>query len=338
MAYEKSWSRLAVVLADGTGISAGDRVSVFLTDAGSVQAVEALVAEIYRRGAYPQVLLTDERFDRAAIEFARDTQLTWVPQMEADALRWSDVHISVRGMLPPGPPLSGADERIAAQRRAKGAISTIRWEQTRWAIVRIPTTSWADDAGIDSDTLFNEFFAGCFVDWDVAGHTWRQLAKRLTGVQQVRVRSADTDLTLDTTDRSWVVFSGSANFPDGEIATAPVENRVSGYITFPGRFVFAGSVFEDLSLTFDQGRVTDVEAARGAELARALINTDEGSQRVGELGIGLNPAMSSMTGDLFFDEKILGTVHIAMGRAYPECGGTNRSDLHWDIVKDLRGA
>ena len=153
----------------------------------------------------------------------------------------------------------------------------------------------------------------------------------------MRIHSPDTDLTLRTAGRSWVVFGGEANFPDGEIATAPLEDGVSGSITFPGAFVFAGETFEDLRLTFAEGRITRVEAARGAGLAKALLATDDGAARVGELGIGLNPRMATMTGDLFFDEKILGTVHIAMGRAYPQCGGTNHSALHWDIVKDLRG-
>jgi aminopeptidase len=119
---------------------------------------------------------------------------------------------------------------------------------------------------------------------------------------------------------------------------APVDDRVDGHITFPGTAIFAGYEFEGLRLVFERGQVVDVRAHRGADLARALIDTDTdaGSCRVGELGIGLSTVVQQWTGDLFIDEKILGTVHIALGRAYPECGGVNMSSLHWDIVKDLR--
>lgn len=337
MNRDQRWARLAQVLADGTAVTAGDRVSVFLTDAGCVEAAEAVVTEVLRRGGLPQVLLTDERFDRAALATASTAQLSWVPELEAEALRWSDVHLSLRGMLPPAPPPAPADDRVAAQRRAKGVISTLRWEETRWAIVRVPTAAWAAFAGIDQERLSDEFFAGCLMDWPARRAGWAALADRLSTARRVRIRSDDTDLTLETAERSWVVFGGEANLPDGEIATAPHEHGVSGFIAFPGRFVFAGAAFEDLRLEIADGRVTEVEAARGAGLARALVATDEGAARIGELGIGLNPEMTTMTGDLFFDEKILGTVHIALGRAYPQCGGTNHSALHWDIVKDLRG-
>lgn len=330
------WAELARTVADGTGVRSGDAVSIFLTDAAAVASVEAFVAEVHRRGAFPQVLLTDERFDRAALEHGGIDQLARVPDLEAHALRWSDVHVSFRGMLPPVA-TPGDDQRLAAQRTAKGAVSALRWAETRWAIVRVPTAAWARFTGIDESALFDEFFAGSTADWAQLRRGWQSVAEQLAGADTVRIVGADTDLRLQVSGRRWVVFAGEANLPDGEIATAPLEDGVSGTITFPERFYFAGRAVSGLRLSFESGRVVDVHAEEGEGLARALIATDPGAQRVGELGIGVNPAMTTLTGDLFFDEKILGTVHIALGRAYPECGGTNSSTLHWDIVKDLRG-
>lgn len=150
------------------------------------------------------------------------------------------------------------------------------------------------------------------------------------------ITSPDTDLRIGIVGRTAALFAGEANIPDGEIATAPVDDQVDGYITFPGTTVFAGQLFDNLFLRFDAGRVVEVRADRGADIAQALVDTDAGSCRVGELGIGVSSAVQQWTGDLFIDEKILGTVHLALGRAYPECGGVNQSTLHWDIVKDLR--
>ena len=126
------------------------------------------------------------------------------------------------------------------------------------------------------------------------------------------------------------------NLPDGEVATAPVETTVEGHITFTDPLVFGGQRIDRLRLDFRGGRVTSVEAGPATGFVETIVATDDGASRVGEYGIGVNRHIESWTQDLFFDEKIVGTTHIALGRAYPECGGMNQSAIHWDIVKDLR--
>jgi len=332
------WREVARVVADGVAVTEGEIVGIFLTDHESFAAVEAFAAEVYRRGAHPHVILTDERLDRVALELSDAASLARVPVIEAESMRLSDVHVSFRGMVPPDR-LDESDAfpaKLAAQRKAKGVISGLRWQETRWAIVRVPTLAWARYRGIDPDVLFDEFFAGCTLDWQHEREAWKELADRLNRTEVVRIVAPDTDLSLRVGGRTAVVFAGEANWPDGEVATAPLDHGVDGYITFADAFTFASATFSGLRLEFRDGAVVSVSAAEGEEVARALLDTDDGSRRVGELGIGLNPSMSRWTGDLLLDEKILGTVHIALGRAYPECGGTNRSSLHWDIVKDLR--
>jgi aminopeptidase len=332
---ELRWPLVAKAIADGLAVDAGELVSVFLTDVDSFPIVEAFCAEVYRRGAVPHVVLTDERIDSLAVQLATTEVLRQVPVIEAESMRAAQVHVSFRGMLPPTQSQAPAD-KIVAQRQAKGAISTLRWQQTRWAIVRVPTVEWARFVGIPVDHLFDEFFAGCLFDWVGAKPQWERLADRIDSATTVRIVSDDTDLTLGVAGRHAVVFAGQANWPDGEVATAPLDDAVDGHITFPGPFFFAGERVSGLRIEFAVGEAQSVTADEGGELARALIATDPGARRIGELGIGLNPSMRSITGDLLFDEKILGTMHIAMGRAYPECGGINVSSLHWDIVKDLR--
>lgn len=341
--FERSWAGVSRAVAEGLGIGAGDEVSVFLTDHASFAIVEAFCAEVYRRGARPHVLLTDERIDRTALDLATPAVLADVPFIEAESMSRSNVHVSFRGMVPPrlGPGTHGDAEtavRLAAQRKAKGAISALRWHETRWAIVRVPTAEWAQFMGVEASVLFDEFFAGCLVDWQAELPAWNRLARRLEQTDLVRIVSADTDLSLRVTGRTSAVFAGEANWPDGEVATAPLDDGVDGHITFPERFYFAGQPVQGLRLDFVAGQVTSAAAAVGLDLVEALLDTDGGSRRIGELGIGLNSGMSTMTGDLLFDEKILGTIHVALGRAYPQCGGTNESSLHWDIVKDLRAS
>lgn len=331
------WRDISGLVADGVRLAHSDRVSVFFTDAVALPAVRAFVEEAYRRGALPQVLDTDERFDHLALKFAPDEQLSAPPPLEAAAMSWSDVHVSFRAMVPPLTERQPDPRRIALLRHGRGLISTMRWQETRWAIVRIPTPEWCAAVGVDAVAVEREWQASFAADWREAEERMRRLCDRLEDESQLVIVDADTELALPTAGRRWVPFSGSANWPDGELATAPVETAVRGHITFPGLTIFAGARVRDLRLDFKAGEVVRASASEGAAVVEQLLETDQGARRVGELGIGTNRALRTMTGDLLLDEKILGTAHIALGRAYPECGGVNESALHWDIVKDLRG-
>ncbi|AVG24200.1 Aminopeptidase PepS [Pontimonas salivibrio] len=334
MSPDSRWADLARQLARGTQLSAGDKASIFMTDAGAMPAVEAFVEECYRCGAEPAVLLTTDEFDRAALRHLPDEVLHIAPGLELAAMEWSDVHVSFRSMVPPGPNLS--PRRSALQRRGKGLVSQARWESTRWCLVRVPTPEWADFIGEDFSQVQEEFFAGTLADWDALSSQQSDLCEHLNSATWVRVTSTDTDLTFGVKGRSWVGFAGEANLPDGEVATAPLDDEVDGHITFPGTFWFAGVAISDLRLVFERGLVVSAEASEGADFVTTLLESDPGARRVGELGIGTNSLIRTFTGDLLIDEKIMGTMHLALGRAYPECGGINESSIHWDIVKDLR--
>ncbi len=331
---DRNWDALALQIANARDITAGTKVSITVTDVAAMPPARALVAEVFRRGGNAQVLAVDEEFDRLAIAFANDDVLATPGPLEIAAMQWSDVHVAFRAMVPP---VAGDfdEARLAVQRSAKGVVSTARWQETRWTIVRVPTPEWATLIGVPFETLLGEFIAGCVDDWETRGAQWSALCARLNETTSVRIQDADTDLVLETAGRLWVPFAGEANLPDGEIATAPLDDGVDGFITFPGPFFFGGATIEDLRLDFAGGLLTNVQATAGQTLVERIIQAP-GAKRIGELGIGTHPAVQTMTGDLFIDEKVLGSVHIALGRAYPECGGVNESSVHWDIVKDLR--
>lgn len=332
---ELDWAMIVRLVADGVSVGDGDRVSVFVTDVAAMDAASAFVDECWRRGASVQVVATDERFDASALRWASLDTLSAAPPLEAAAMEWSDVHVSFRAMVSP---LVDADpERIAALRKGRGLVSTMRWQGTRWALVRVPTPMWAAAMALDADELLREWADSFDADWTDSARRMQSLCDQLGGARTAVIedqRGASLEIGLE--GRTWIPFAGNANWPDGEIATAPVEDRVNGRIHFPGAFSFGGVMVRELEFDFEGGLIVQERAAEGLEFVRRLLDTDEGARRVGEFGIGTNAALTVMTGDLLIDEKILGTVHIAPGRAYPECGGVNRSALHWDIVKDLR--
>jgi aminopeptidase len=326
---------LAKQLIRGVKVVEGSKVSIFMTDFSAMEAVEAFVSECYQVGAIPQVLATDEKFDRLAVAYASDEVLTQAPPLEINAMQWADVHVSFRAMVPPDPDFLD-ERRIAIQKKGKGEVSTSRWKETRWCLVRLPSQEWADLIGVSYDGLLGEFFAGCIADWESIEMQQLQLCSVLDGAKKIRIVSKDTDLVLGVGGRKWMSFAGEANLPDGEVATAPIDDDVNGHITFPGRFWFSGVPVTDLRLDFKNGRVVSHTASQGQEFVTNILATDAGSTALGELGIGTNGKVQTFTGDLLIDEKILGTVHVALGRAYPECLGVNESAVHWDIVKDLR--
>lgn len=329
-----SWSELARHLSVRLGVREGARVSVFVTSSEALPAVEAFVTECHRGGAVVDVVLTAERFDESAIEHLSDEALAVPSAAEMAAMEWADIHVSFRGMVRPDSPPN--PRKAAILRAARGVVSTARWQHTRWCLVRIPTESWCRMSGLDFDALLGGFFSGALADWEKVNRAQVQLCEVLNQSGTVRVVAQDTDVTFGVEGRKWVSFAGEANLPDGEVATAPLDNRTDGNIAFPGTLWFAGVAISDLHLQFENGMLVDFWASSGKDFVKQLVSTDEGASRVGEFGIGTNPHLTHMTGDLLIDEKILGTIHLALGRAYPECGGVNASAVHWDIVKDLR--
>ena len=198
-------------------------------------------------------------------------------------MEWADVHVSFRGMSPPGQ--EALDPvRLAAQRQGKGRVSTLRWQQTRWALVRVPTPGWSAMIGVDHDLVLQEFFDGCLADWAVFREHWERLADRLATQEVARIRCVDTDLWLPLHGRQWVVFAGENNFPDGELATAPVETDVEGHIAFPGTFWFAGAGGRGPCRAAELAPRAGVrvDATEGADVTRTLLGMDAGAGRVGE--------------------------------------------------------
>lgn len=329
-----SWSELARHLAVRLGVRQGARVSVFVTSSEALPAVEAFVTECHRGGAIVDVVLTAEKFDESAIEHLSDDALAVPSAAELAAMEWADIHVSFRGMVRPDS--SPNPRKAAILRAARGVVSTARWQHTTWCLVRIPTEGWCRLSNLDYDALLEGFFSGTLADWEKVNRAQEKLCKVLNQSSRVRVVAHDTDVTFGVEGRQWVSFAGEANLPDGEVATAPLDDLTDGQIVFPGTLWFAGVAINDLQLQFEQGVLVDFSASSGEDFVRQLVSTDEGASRVGEFGIGTNPHLTQMTGDLLIDEKILGSFHLALGRAYPECGGVNASAVHWDIVKDLR--
>lgn len=336
-ADDPRWHDLArILVGHSTGVRTGDRVLIAMREAETLPLATAVVAAAARLGARPQAIFAAAAFDRALLLHGDDALAGWEPDLEAMAYDWADVAIVLRGARNPHEMAGIRAERLALHRRALGAISARRTTSTRWTLVRVPTECLAQSAELPFDAVMHLFWASCLRDWQTEAIAWRALADQLNQGSRTRITGPGIDLAFSTAGRRWVVGDGRINVPDGEVYTAPVDDSAEGEVAFDWPSATFGQPIEGIRLRFRRGAVVAATAERNEDALHALLAMDDGARRIGEIGIGVNRGLTRPLGDVLFDEKIFGTVHLALGRAYAECGGTNRSALHWDLVKDLR--
>ena len=206
-----------------------------------------------------------------------------------------------------------------------------------WVSCQYPTNALAQEAGLTLDQLTEIVFGACLLDWDAEGERMRRYADRFDAAAEIRIVGDGTDLTISLDGRHGEVDDGRKNMPGGEFFFAPVESSANGVITFSEYpAVHDGQELEGIRLEFEGGKVVSASAKRGEDILHSILDRDEGARRIGELGIGCNPGITRYMKNVLFDEKIDGSIHLALGQSYTSIGGQNTSTVHWDIVKDLR--
>jgi aminopeptidase len=206
-----------------------------------------------------------------------------------------------------------------------------------WVGCQYPTPALAQEAGMSTDEFADFLYGACLLDWDAERKRMQAVCDSFDAADEVRIVADATDLTLSLRGRTGKVDAGGANIPGGEFFFCPVEDSATGTIAFTEfPAVYVGREVGGIRLRFEGGRVVDASADREHEFLPQTLDIDEGARRVGELGIGCNPGINRFMKNTLFDEKIDGTVHLALGNGFPDMGGENVSAIHWDIVKDLR--
>jgi aminopeptidase len=340
--------RLADVLVSySIGVRPGDRLIV---DAPSLAA--PLVREIYRlalrAGGHPEARIMLDGAQEALLALGSDGQLEWVSPRLTDAMEAADARIAVLADANTRA-LSGVDPQRQARLAQSRAPLLHRVGQRhaageyRWSVTAYPTQAAAQEARMSLAAYEHHVYRAALLDRDDPVAAWRALGSRirklvdwLGGVRELRIVAEETDLRVGVEGGTWIVCDGMENMPDGEVFTAPLVTSVEGVIRFTYPAVFRHRAVADVRLRFREGEVVEATASRGQDFLEEMLGLDDGARRVGEFAFGLNDAVTTFTGEALLDEKIGGTVHLALGEAYPESGGTNTSALHWDLVCDLR--
>lgn len=340
--------RLAQVLVrHSTAVTEGEFVAIE-GDAAGEPLLLAIYEETLRTGGRPVVSATPNGADAALFALANDDQLRFVSPVSDLFTERADVKITVRAETDSDRLSEVATDRLVLRRRAEEQsfsrmVQRASTDELRWVECQYPTDKYAVDAHMSLAAYEQFFYRACLCDRDDPLTAWRnqatetrRLASWIDGRNEVRIKGPGTDLCLSIAGRKFIAAGGRRNIPSGEFFTGPVEDSVEGEITFHLPTNFGGREVAGVRLRFEDGTVIDAAADRGEDLLHRMLETDAGSRRVGEFGIGTNFDITRDTGSILFDEKIGGTVHLALGRSYPETGGVNASALHWDLVCDLR--
>jgi len=341
-------SNLAKILVQySTRVSAGETCLI-----EGPTAAEPLIAatyeEVIKAGGNPVVAMSFDEQQAAYFQYASDEQLEWLSPVSRWAANEADCRIAI-GADTNTRSLSGvAPERQTKRQAATRELMERTMERSaegshRWVYTIFPTNAYASDAEMSLSDFEDFYFGACLADqgdplsnWEQASKDTRRLADWATGRSEVHITGPGTDITLGVEGRTFIPCFGDRNMPDGEFFTGPVEDSVEGEVSFHLPAMVGGREVAGVRFRFEAGRIVDASADRGEEFLIGLIDTDDGARRLGELGIGTNYRIDRGTRDVLLDEKIGGTVHMAVGASYPESGGVNESAVHTDLVCDLR--
>ena len=336
-------SRLAHLLVTySRNVKRGQKVMIRGPSAAEPLLLE-LGRAVLRRGGHPMCRMSPNRAAEVFFAEAKPAQLAFLPDSAMAVAKDADHYLNIIADTNTQA-LAGVDpKKQTIVQKARRPVQDYILSKNEWTLALYPTEAYAQDAGMSLEEFEEFVYAACQVDKKDPVAAWKKekafqqkILRRLRGADQVHIVAPDTDLTMSVKGRKFITCCGSHNMPDGEVFTGPVESSAEGYIRYTYPVCYRGREVVDVRLEFEGGRVVKATAAKNEEFLKTMLDTDDGATRLGELGIGTNFGIQRFIKSILFDEKIGGSVHLAVGRSYAETGGKNKSALHWDMICDLR--
>ena len=317
-----------------TGIKKGDQVLIMTSDYGLDLASE-IYKEAAKLGGSPIIMMTPSEVTRAYYEITPEECLDIFPKHLYELTKASDVIISIRSDINTKTLGSVNPKRLIRRDKTTRPIQDERLSK-RWCLTQTPTPGFAQDADMSLKEYEDFVYSAILIDWAIQRAQMEKLKKALDQTDKVRLIGEKTDLTMSVKGRNAIVGDATHNVPGGEVYTAPVDDSMEGEIWFDMPGIRYGREIKGIRLSFSKGEVVDYSAETNQDSLKSIIETDQGSKRIGELGIGTNRGIKRFTKNILFDEKIGDTIHLALGNAYKDCGGINKSAIHWDIIKTMK--
>ncbi|WP_050616082.1 aminopeptidase [Bacillus testis] len=301
------------------------------------ELVKALVREAYKAGGFPFVSLKDQQVDRSLLLGANEEQYEMMARFEATVMNEMDAYIGLRSgdNINEQADVPADKMRIHGNTIGKKVHTDIRVPKTKWVVLRYPNSAMAQLAKMSTDAFEDFYFNVCNLDYSKMSAAMDNLVELMNKTDKVRLVGPGTDLTFSIKDIPAIKCAGEMNIPDGEVYTAPVRNSVNGTISYNTPSPYQGFTFENVKLTFKDGKIVDAQA-NDSDRINKIFDTDEGARYIGEFAIGVNPYILHPMQDILFDEKIDGSFHFTPGQCYDDAYNGNSSNIHWDMVNIQR--
>lgn len=340
--------RLAELLVNySTDVQVGEWVGI-LGDVNALPILRDVYSAVLARGGYPTLMLSDEYMTRTFLRDANDEQVNWLDPSSKLYYENADVYIRVGAPRNTRAGSSITGKRLQKVRAAQRELLDIRLgraarEEFKWVGTLFPTEALAQEANMSLEEYEDFVYGACFCGKENPAAEWQKLSEMqqkkvdwLLGKKNVTCKGPNIDLTLSIEERTFINSDGKRNMPSGEIFTGPVEESVNGWVRFSYPSIVGGRAVSGIELKFEDGKVIEASAEQNEDLLFAQLDTDERSRYLGEFAIGTNFGINKFTGSILYDEKIGGTIHMAIGKGYPETGSKNDSAVHWDMICDMR--
>ncbi len=325
------YAKLAKLLVQySTRLKKGDRALVDAIDVPDQFTVE-LVRAIRAAGAIP---LVEVRHGRVTRELLRDTgeaHAALVRDVEMFRMKKMQAYFAIRGSQNANENADVPSDRMSLYSRVLRPVQNYRVNQTRWVVLRWPTPSMAQGAGMSTEAFEDLYFDVCTMNYPKMAKAMVPLERRMRKADRVHLKGPGTELQFSIKNIGAKMCKGDRNIPDGEVFSCPVKTSVNGAIQFNTPTLYSGTRFENVRLEFRDGKVVDATSNNTKRL-NEILDTDAGARYVGEFSLGFNPYILNPMCDILFDEKIAGSLHFTPGQAYKECDNGNRSAVHWDMV------
>ena len=296
----------------------------------------ALIREVRRKKAVPLVRIHQSRISREMIKGAEDAQYKIIAKHLLNEMKDMDAYIAVRGSHNISETSDVKQEAMQLAMKHMRPVIDHRVRKTKWCVLRWPTASMAQQAGMSTEAFEDFYFNVCLLDYKALLPAMNALKRLMENTDEVHIKGPGTDLKFSIKGIPAVVCGGNYNIPDGEVFTAPVRNSVEGVVSHNAPTIYQGIAFDSIRLEFTNGKITKAEAGAKTRELNRILDTDEGARYIGEFAIGFHPVIREPMRDILFDEKIAGSFHFTPGQAYEIADNGNQSQIHWDMVNIQR--
>ena len=312
------------------GLKKDERILLEMTDVPDEFTIQ-LIRAARRAGAIPLVEPRHTRVTREIVREATAEQARLAREVELFRMKRAQAYIAVRGANNASESSDVPSKVMTLYSKAMRPVMDYRINKTRWCVLRWPSPSMAQGAGMSTEAFEDFYFQVCTMNYPKMARAMLPLQKRMNRADRVHIKAPGTDLRFSIKGIGALLAEGKRNIPDGEVFSCPVKNSAQGVIQYNTPTLYAGTKFENIRLEFEDGKIINATGSNSRRL-NEILDTDAGARYVGEFSLGFNPFILNPMCDILFDEKIAGSLHFTPGQAYEDADNGNRSAVHWDMV------